>query len=211
MTNDLAILTNDGWSDAAAEAHERAVRGTLLKFSDWRWTRGKEAAEVATGTELVATRTARAWVKWWGGQPVETRLCQPGTRMPEREELPDLDQILWEKGPDGKYRDPWANTRFVYLVDPHTAESFTFSTSSWGGRECVNNLGDAIGRMRAAHPDAVPVVALEAAPMATKFGRKSKPVLRITGWKSAGSGVWDAQQQLPLGKTDADINDVIGF
>jgi hypothetical protein len=34
MTHDL-ITTDDGWNDAAAEANERVLRGTLLKFSDW--------------------------------------------------------------------------------------------------------------------------------------------------------------------------------
>src|SRR5262249_57111470 len=29
---------NDGWNDAASEAAERTIRGTLLKFADWRWT-----------------------------------------------------------------------------------------------------------------------------------------------------------------------------
>jgi hypothetical protein len=31
----------------------------------------------------------------------------------------------------------------------------------------------------------VPVVALEAAPMQTRFGRKSKPTFKIVGWKAA--------------------------
>ena len=64
--------------------------------------------------------------------------------MPDREELGDLDKTQWEAGPDKTPRDPWRNTRFVYLVDPHSAEALTYSTSSWGGREAVINLGDAI-------------------------------------------------------------------
>src|SRR5262249_20349228 len=48
---------DDGWNDAANEAGERTIRGTLLKFSDWRWTAGKEATEIETGTRLVALAT----------------------------------------------------------------------------------------------------------------------------------------------------------
>ena len=114
---------------------------------------------------------------------------EPGTKMPDREELGDLDKALWEVGPDQVPRDPWRNTRFVYLVDPHSAEAFTYSTSSWGGREAVNNLGDAIARMRLAHPNAMPIVALEAAPMVTRYGRKSKPTFKIVGWKATGNEV----------------------
>jgi hypothetical protein len=98
---------------------------------------------------------------------------------------------------DGRPKDPWAHTRFVYLVDPKTAEAFTFSTSSWGGREAVVNLGDAIARMRSAHPDAMPVVELAAAPMQTRFGRKSKPTFKIAGWKAAGGEVREVRQLPP--------------
>jgi hypothetical protein len=80
--------------------------------------------------------------------------------------------------------DPWRNTRLVFLIDPETAEAYTFSTSSWGGRGAVIDLGDQTARVRAVHPDAVPIVELRAA-MPTKFGRKSKPVFKVIGWKTA--------------------------
>ena len=155
MTHDLlTTITDDGWGDVAIEANQRVLRGTLLKFADWNWSRGKEAEPIEKGTQLVATGTAAAWVRWEKGRPVETRLRPPGTTMPEREELGSTDETAWEVGPDKRPKDPWQNTRFVYLIDPLTAEAFTFSTSSFGGREAVVNLGDAIARMRSAHPDA---------------------------------------------------------
>jgi hypothetical protein len=194
MSNDLTNIIDDGWLDVGIEASQRVLRGTLLRFHDWRWTRGKEQEEVKKGTELVVTGTAAAWVKWAGGEPVETRLRQPGAKLPEREELPDLDQIQWEKDAAGQYKDPWANTRFVYLLDPLSAEAFTFSTSSFGGREAVINLGDAVARMRSVHPDAMPIVNLEAAPMSTRYGRKSKPVFKIVGWKAINGQMREVQQ-----------------
>jgi hypothetical protein len=209
MRNDLTT-TDDGWNDAAAEANERVLRGTLLKFADWNWTRGKEAGPVEKGTKLVALGTTAAWVRWASGKPVEYRIRQSGKPLPDREELGHADATDWEMGPDGKTpRDPWQSTRFVHLVDPNTAEALTFSTSSWGGREAVTNLGDAIARMRSAHPKALPVVALEAAAMHTKFGRKSKPVFKIVDWKAIGSGVWDAQ--LPPPAADEEISDGLPF
>ncbi len=187
MTNDLITTSNDdGWNDAATEAAERVIKGTFLKFADWRWTSGKEGNAVADGTRLIALGTAAAWVKWSGGKPAEYRLRQPGHALPVREELGDQDAANWEAGPDGKRRDPWQSTRFVYLVDPVTAEAFTFSTSSWGGRGAVSDLGDQIQRMRYAHAGAVPVVELHAAPMTTKFGKKSKPWLKVVDWKKSG-------------------------
>src|SRR5262245_46414870 len=120
---------DDGWNDAAVEAGERTIRGTLLKFSDWRWTSGKEATPVEVGTKLVALATAAGWVRWENNKPAEHRMRQPGRRLPERDELGYTDQNEWEAGPDGEPKDPWQNTRWVYLVDPVTAEAFTFTTS----------------------------------------------------------------------------------
>jgi hypothetical protein len=188
-----AVPANDGWGDAAAEASERMIRGTLLKFADWRWTTGKEAAPVEDGTQLVALATSAMWVRWEDGKPAEYRMREPGRRLPDRDELAHLDESLWEEGPGGEPQDPWRNTRLVYLVDPRTAEAFTFSTASWGGRSAVTDLGDQIVRMRSVHPDAVPIVELRAAEMPTKYGRKSKPMFKIVEWKTA-----DAEQAAPV-------------
>ena len=188
-----AVPANDGWGDAAAEASERMIRGTLLKFADWRWTTGKEATPVADGTKLVALATVAMWVRWESGKPAEYRMRESGRRLPDREELGHNDESQWDKDLSGEPQDPWRNTRLVYLVDPSTAAAFTFSTSSWGGRGAVSDLGDQIARMRYVHADAVPIVELRAAEMPTKYGRKSKPVFKIVEWKTA-----DAEQPAPV-------------
>jgi hypothetical protein len=187
------VPANDGWDDAAAEAGERTIKGTLLKFADWKWSAGKAATPVADGTKLVALATAAGWVRWENGKPAEYRMRQPGRRLPDRDELGYNDETEWPVGPSGEPQDPCRNTRWVYLVDPVTAEAFTFTTSSWGGRGAVTDLGDQISRMRTVHPDAVPIIELRAAEMLTKFGRKSKPVFKIIGWKSA-----DTNKPLPV-------------
>jgi hypothetical protein len=210
MSTDLTNIIDDGWLDVGIEASQRVLRGTLLRFADWNWSRGKEQEPVEKGTELIVTGCASGWVRWEKGQPVETRLRRPGEEMPDREELGCLDQTKWEQTPDGKPKDPWAHTRYVYLLDPKTAEAFTYSTSSWGGREAVLNLGDAIARMRSVHPDATAVVALEAAPMMTRFGRKSKPILKITGWKVVDGKTREAKQLPPRTVAD-EIGDAIPF
>ena len=133
------------------------------------------------------------WQRWEDNKPVETRVREPGKRLPDREELGYDDQSEWEEMPSGEPKDPWQNTRLVYLVDPQTAEAFTFSTSSWGSRGAVNELGDQITRMRTVHADAVPIVELRAAEMPTKYGRKSKPVFKIVGWRTA-----DGNQPAPV-------------
>ena len=199
---------NDGWNDAASEAAERTIRGTLLKFADWRWTAGKEATPVEDGTKLVAMATAAMWVRWEDSKPVEYIERQPGRRLPEREELSHQDKSEWEEGFDNEPKDPWQNTRLVYLVDPHTAEAFTFSTTTWGGRGAVSDLGDQIARMRSVHPDAVPIVELRAAKMPTKRGPKSKPVFKVAGWKSASGGEAPApvERQITAKQAKAEVD-----
>jgi len=43
--------------------------------------------------------------------------------------------------------------------------------------------------MRTVHPDAVPIVELRAAEMPTKFGKKSRPVFKVVGWRTASAGL----------------------
>lgn len=186
--NSQALSTlpaDDGWNDAAAEASERVIRGDILKFSDWRWTSGKEATAMPAGTKLIATGTVACWVLWKGGKPIQYRFRAAGQPMPERSELGLDDEDQWEEGPSGERVDPWRNTRFVYFVNPADAAAYTFSTSSYGGRNAVAALGDQIARMRTVHPDAVPLVELSAAEMPTRYGKKSKPVFKIIAWRTA--------------------------
>ena len=192
MKNLAIVQVDDGWSDAAAENAERVIKGTLLKFGEWRWTKGKEGTEVEAGTTLIALGTAAGWVKWYGGKPVEYLMREPGKRLPERDELSDPEGCgTWEIGPDGKPKDPWQNTRFVYLVDPVSAEAYTFVTPSWGGRQAVNDLAEQIQRVRYRNPGSSPLVELHAEPWMTKFGRKSKPFFKVIDWRGGGPDVID--------------------
>jgi hypothetical protein len=199
---------SDGWDDAADEISERIIRGSLLKFADWRWTYGQEGTPLKEGTRLVALGTAAAWVRWVDGKPAEYQVRRPGESLPDRGDLGDTDESKWEGGPDCKPRDPWQNSRFVYLVDPATAEAFTFSTSSWGGRGAVIDLGDQIKRMRFARQGALPVVELHAAPMQTKFGKKSKPWFKVVDWVG-GADDNERQKQIESPARNGDMNDVI--
>jgi hypothetical protein len=182
----ILATNNDGWSLAAAENDARVIRGSIITFADWHWSVRGDSTHI-DGRKLIAIGTAALWQKWEHGKPAEHILRQPGKALPERDELGDNDAAAWDVGPGGFPKDPWSNTRLVYLLDPHTAELFTFSTSSFGGRSAVAELGDQIQRMRCGKPDAVPLVELCAAPMLTKFGRKSKPHLKVVDWRNTGA------------------------
>ena len=136
--------SDDGWQTAATEADSRWIQGTLIQFADWRWTQGSEKIEVEKGRKLGAVGVRSVWVKWKDRKPVDYRTAPPSRLLPSRESLGDLDEGLWERDPKGDPKDPWANTRYVYLVCPNTAEALTFCTSSVGGRRCVEDLARSI-------------------------------------------------------------------
>jgi hypothetical protein len=94
-----------------------------------------------------------------------------------------MDESAWPPGFAGEHTDPWADTRLLHLVDPKRALTFTFTTSSAGGRWEIASLKGAISNMRAAgHGNAVPIVRLSSESMKTKFGLKKKPHFDIVGW-----------------------------
>jgi hypothetical protein len=186
------VPADDGFADAAAEASSNLLRGSHLKFVDWHYYLGGSETPLATeGLQLLAVGTAAAWQRWEGGKVVDpdTIVRKPGKPMPDREELGFLDKSLWEKDARGEAMDPWANTRFLYLVNPRTAELITLTTKSWGGRSAVFDLSGQIERMRSFRgPNVRPLIELGAAPMPTKFGPKSKPFFHVIRWYGGDSG-----------------------
>jgi hypothetical protein len=191
------IPADDGWGDAADEGVGRMIKGERLKCVEGQWLIGKEGTLLDEETRLVALMTSAAWIRWENRKPVETRLRRPGSPLPERDELGYDDEDDWEFGLSGEKVDPWQNTRLVYFVDPDTAEDFTYSTSSWGGRDAVVALGDQITRMRKVHADAVPIVEFKAVPKKTPYGRKMRPVFRVVGWKTSNPEIGNVE---PIGE-----------
>jgi hypothetical protein len=174
----------DGFADAAEENAGRLLRGGLLTFVDGHWRLGKDSAPV--NLVLMATQTLLAWIYWWSKRIVDehTVLAPPRQKAPARETLGHLDPSKWELGPDGKPGDPYVLTRYVYLVSIVTAESFTFSTGSQGGHRAVADLSEAVRNMRQVHPQASPVISLGVAPWPTGYGMKTRPHLKIEGWRN---------------------------
>jgi hypothetical protein len=198
---------NDGWNDAANDASDRVG---FLKCSVGLWSVGREGTEIAPGMRFVALSADAAWGKWKGGKPAEYRFREPGRALPHRETLGDNDAKEWDVGPDGKPKDPWQNMRIVHLVGLETAAPYTFSTSSIGGRLAVEELAKQIITMRAANPDALPIVVLSRTPMATRYGPKMRPFFQVVGWKRA---VEAEPKLIELSETPqgGDVDDEIPF
>jgi hypothetical protein len=193
------VATDGGWSGAARENSDRMIQGQLLRFIDGRWLSGKELTPIAEGARFTALGTVALWLFWENGKPDEgkTIVRQLGEDLPEREALGDTDKSLWERGLDGAPRDPWSDTRLVYLVSPETAEAFTFTTKSKGGHVAVAELGDQIERKRDAYPGATPIVELGSASWSIKY-MKPRPKFLVVGWQVGPAGGEAGAQPAPV-------------
>lgn len=214
MSNDLTPYEpqDDGWNDEANDASAKIIQGQLLKFSEGFWTFGQNATPVEDKFRLMAEATAAAWVRWEAGKPVEYRLRKGPWE--DRGDLGYEDASSWEAGPDGKPRDPWQQTKFVYLTDLKTAEAYTFSTSSWSGRSAIEELASTIHRKRFSGRKALPMVELSKAQMKTKFGMKWKPVLKVVEWvypdgEPGSKTVLATETNVPVERIKGDLQKVL--
>jgi hypothetical protein len=208
--NTSIAIVDDGWETAAAEAEERGVNGTILKFVDGRWSAGKEEIEDGKGPQLAALETREAWLPWRDGKPGKPIFREPGKPLPKRSELGDMDRAEWEPGFDGQPRDPWVETRYVSLIDPLTAQLFTFPTHTVGGGIAIDQLADQIKRMRSVHPGAVPLVELGSAKFPTGYGDRLRPAFNIVGWRG-GRSTHGLKQPIEPPITREELSDDIPF
>jgi hypothetical protein len=185
MSNDLVPTDGDGFD--VAEPRTGFITGSLLKFIDRDYFANK-VEKLPEGTTLVATGTVTAWVKWQDGNP-EHRITHAGQAHPQRDDLPDQDESLWEIDEKftGKPRDPWRDARYVYLIDPRTGRDFTFVCDTKGGRAAVGDLKNAIANVRRARAGVVPLVKLAWKMMSTQFGPRPRPVFEVVEWRGGGS------------------------
>jgi hypothetical protein len=185
------------WEQAAAENAGNYIQGDVIRFRDGRYYIGKEARAAPEGMRLAVVDLRSCWVRWEDGRPAEQVEQSPGSRVITREELGFLNESEWDAGLDGEPRDPWQDSRYLALIDPKTAASYTFITATWGGRSAIAALSDQIARAQRAHPGALPIVELGFTEMPTQYGRKTKPAFKVTGWNRGAGPEADSPPSAP--------------
>jgi hypothetical protein len=188
------------------------IQGQIVKFTnEATWvTRG---GEKLSGTlELVALNVIRVVQKWGDGQPIETRVLEPGEKFPNVEELnANVPQSEWRDGPDGKLHGPWQAQYLVYLFNfnPDTAERFTYATGTIGGGIAVRDLVDRVSLMRKVRGENVYAVVIPSNTlMNTRFGGRQRPHFVIKRWVAlGGDSAVSATESLALsGPQTADLS-----
>ena len=173
----------DGFS-VAEKSGSNLIVGKMVKFTiDGKYKIDK-ADILPDNTRLVAIDVTTAWVKWDDGKPIEHRITHPGQVHPDRADLPDQDETMWERGLNGGLADPLRDTRYLRLIDPRTGQDYTFVTDTYGGRIAIGELKSQINNVRFAYPGAIPVVQLSSTMMPTAYGLKPRPEFKVIGWRN---------------------------
>jgi hypothetical protein len=149
----------------------QSIAGTEIKFSKGGEFvhKNNEAEKIGEDRRFIvlADQTIAGWIKFNGHGVVPDKQMglyySDDYRIPERQELGDLDQSRWELGPNGiDKQDPWGKQWMVVLQDEATSELSTFVTNTKTGHTAVSNLLRHYDRLILRKPNHYPVVKLVA-------------------------------------------------
>jgi hypothetical protein len=182
---------NDGFEDAGEgfdSSPNRLIQGDLIKFTNQATWVTRGGAEVSGIFELVAVNVIRVVQKWKDGQPIESRVLGLGEKLNLKELNAAVPQSEWRVGPDGKLRGPWEAQFLVYLLNPETAERFTYATGTIGGEIAVRELIYRVSWKRKFCGEQVyAVVSLSTVPWKTRYGTRQRPHFVIERWEGLSS------------------------
>src|SRR5262245_46784647 len=164
---------------------KRLLQSIKAKCIDGRWS----ADDLPVPERLLVASYTRGLQCWKGGELLD-ELDERDGPLPDVGELNDqIPQTEWDTGLDGNPRPPWVLAYVVYLVDPETAELYTFINSTFGARMAYERLVDRLEmRRRMRGTNVTAVVRPDSRQMKTKFGTKLRPEFTIIDWREIGGG-----------------------
>jgi hypothetical protein len=178
--NFLPPLYSDG-IDIEEDSSARMYVGKIIRFKEGRYFNDKEIVKTE-GRHYSFQGLILMYQRWDDGKPVETWVTQPGQKHPHRNSFGHLDKSEWPAGLSGEPEDPVQDVRLMHVIGEDTGQSYTFSTSSFGGIMAVTDLKQSIASYRLQHPGSRPIIELSQCPMKTKFGTRMRPDFPIVGW-----------------------------
>jgi hypothetical protein len=172
------------------DADDRVIQGTLIKCNDGHWV-DRDGVAIPPDVKLLLLGTTSILQCWRDQAPIETIRKSPSEPLPKADDLNATIPVeKWEEGLDGKPRPPWQRQEVVYLLDPMTAEKFTFASGTTGARIAIANLRERVAMMKLLRgQDVTPIVTLSCKPMKTRFGGKLRPDFQIIEWREFNVGL----------------------
>jgi hypothetical protein len=142
--------------------------GRLFKFSTKvnKFVTVDDGSDVETNVDYVALcpETLVGWIKFSGSDSPPERvmgLLYDGFKMPERDELGDLDETQWPAGLSNAPEDPWKHQIALPLMNASTQELLVFTTLNDTGRRSVGRLLQHYERMLRLNRDELPIIRLK--------------------------------------------------
>jgi hypothetical protein len=166
------------------------IHGTLVKFtSEAEWVTGN-GDPMSRERELIVIDLVRAVQKWVDGKPVETIIVLPGEKFPDVKAMNEAaPKSEWRENLNGEMVGPWQMQYYVYLLDAHTLDKFTFPTSTIGGGMACREIADKVAWMRKYKgPKVSAVITLADTFMNTRFGGRQRPHFNIVRWIGFDTG-----------------------
>jgi hypothetical protein len=164
--------------------------GQYLSFKNGEFLYGQNASVLPLGTRLAANMAGLrvGWRKWRGGSLEDDLTVPLAERRPieARNALGDNDRSLWDRGPDGKERDPWQFTNILELADSD-GQNFIYSTGSKGGINAITQLCAEYGRLYRQKPGMTPIITLgNDFYIHPEYGKTYVPRFEIVNWVAPG-------------------------
>ena len=193
--NEIAIVNTSRVSPIRAFAEEGNLGtiGKVIEFKKGQWSIDDRDANDGERFVVDMEGGYRCVVKWFDKHPVDGTFqiasIARDEHLPFRNELGNYDESEWEKGLDGKPKDPWAYGHRQIMKGWKDGAHYTFRTSSWGGRRAMQLLYGEYERERHQHPGQYPVVELNQEKKRSKdFGLIDEPRFPIIGWRTMDGG-----------------------
>jgi hypothetical protein len=195
----MPIIKDDGFSNV--DVSDQPIVGTPLRCVDGFWSDGT-GAPMPADTTLLALATTKVLQRWQDQRVINTVQAEPGNSLEKlRDELnAQIPEAEWEIGIGDKPRPPWVVSHIVYLLDPRTAEKFTFANSTIGAMRAVGDLKDKVAWMRALRGRKVVAEVRPASkPMPTQYGVKQRPHFEVIHWHELGGNLEATPPQIEGG------------
>jgi len=177
-------VITDGWDAAAIDMAAHPMKGMQnANFDNGAFFTGKEKLLIKPEARFIAIEVREGWMFLKKETPPEF-VMRPldGPKPPRPDSFADQESWPFKFNSQTERDDPWKYNRFVFLLDPQSAQVTVFNTHTFGGDIGVNELTKAIQIMRAVRSGAVPILQLESRQWKTKFRMRPRPFLNIVGW-----------------------------
>jgi hypothetical protein len=178
----------DVFSDFAKQ-HVPQNFGKTVRYNKGTWFVAGEEVRECTLFVAQIPEVQILCTKWVNSKPAvrRTEYVRDRARFPERDMLGDVDPTKWERGNDGKPKDPWSVEMVLPLIRVEDDELCCYFTSSQGGKSAIAGLAAQYADRIRTGAFGLPIIDLKSGHYDhPQYGKTLKPILAIESWQDSG-------------------------